>query len=126
VATTCISKSGKVRFVWVTALPLAFITIVTTTAALAKLFSHDPRVGFIAQATFMKERIISGALKGDALAAAPKVITNLYIDAALVTLFVVVLWVVLIATAKVVWRALKGKSLRPLAEAPYEARSAHG
>ena len=126
VATTCIAKSGKVRFVWVTALPLAFITIVTTTAALAKLFSHDPRVGFLAQATIMKERMASGALDGDALAAAPKVIASLYLDAALVALFVIVLWVVLAATAKVVWRALKGKSLQPLAEAPYEARRAHG
>jgi carbon starvation protein len=126
IATSCIAKSRQTRFVWVTALPLVFISAVTTVAAFAKVLSPNPRVGFLSQATLMKEQMASGILVGDALAAAPKVITNLYIDTALALIFVLVLWTMLVTTARIVWRVAKGNPVRPLAEAAYEARGAHG
>jgi carbon starvation protein CstA len=46
VATTVLVKSGKTRFVWVTALPLVWLVAVTSAAAWEKLFSPDVRIGF--------------------------------------------------------------------------------
>jgi len=126
IATSCIAKSRQARFVWVTGLPLVFISMVTTVAALAKVFSPNPRVGFLSQATLMKEQMTAGILVGDALAAAPKVIANLYIDTALALVFVLVLWAMLMTTVRIVWRVARGKPVSPLAEAAYEARGVHG
>jgi carbon starvation protein len=126
IATSCIAKSRQARFVWVTGLPLVFISMVTTVAALAKVLSPNPRVGFLSQATLMKEQMTAGILVGDALAAAPKVIANLYIDTALALVFVLVLWAMLMTTVRIVWRVARGKPVSPLAEAAYEARGVHG
>ena len=47
VACGILIKSGKLRHVWVTALPLAWIAVVTTTAAFQKIFSADREAGFL-------------------------------------------------------------------------------
>jgi carbon starvation protein len=50
VATTVIIKMGRARFVWVTLLPLTWLTAVTFTAAIQKVFHSDPRIGFLSHA----------------------------------------------------------------------------
>src|SRR4030095_10276998 len=46
VATGILIKSGKVRFAWVTGLPLAWLALITSTAAWQKITSADPKLGF--------------------------------------------------------------------------------
>ena len=49
VATTLLIKSGKLKWAWVTGIPLAWDAAVTLTASYQKVFSDDPKIGFFAQ-----------------------------------------------------------------------------
>ena len=49
VATTLLIKAGKLKWAWVTGIPLAWDAAVTLTASYQKVFSDDPRLGFFAQ-----------------------------------------------------------------------------
>ncbi|HZF58212.1 MAG TPA: carbon starvation CstA family protein [Rubrobacter sp.] len=49
VGTTILIKMGKLRYAWVTALPLLWDASVTLTASWMKIFSADPTLGFFAQ-----------------------------------------------------------------------------
>jgi carbon starvation protein CstA len=43
------NKSGRVRWAWMTVVPLLWELAVTLTASYQKVFSDDPRLGFFAQ-----------------------------------------------------------------------------
>src|SRR5438132_7251021 len=62
VGTTIIIKMGKARYAWVTILPLAWLAIVTMSAGIAKLFSPQPRLGFIAHAHMLQAARAAGTL----------------------------------------------------------------
>jgi len=62
VATGILVKSGKLRYAWVTGLPLTWLAIVTTVATWQKVVSPDVRVGFLAAAEQMANKLASGAL----------------------------------------------------------------
>ena len=48
-ATTLLIKSGRLKWAWITAMPLAWDVAVTLTASYQKVFSDDPKLGFFAQ-----------------------------------------------------------------------------
>ena len=119
VATGILVKSGKLRYAWVTGLPLAWLVIITTTAAYQKIFSDDIRVGFFAAANDLSAKLASGVLPADKAAVAPQLIFNQHLDAYLTMFFVAVLWVVIIDMLAVCARHLKGKPVLPLSEVPH-------
>jgi carbon starvation protein len=47
--TVILVKSGKLRYAWVTGIPLAWDVAVTLTASYQKVFSDNPKLGFFAQ-----------------------------------------------------------------------------
>ena len=47
--TVLLIKHGKLRYAWVTAVPLVWDLVVTMTASYQKVFSSDPRVGYFEQ-----------------------------------------------------------------------------
>ncbi|MEU9004018.1 carbon starvation CstA family protein, partial [Streptomyces sp. NPDC048551] len=49
VCTTLLVKSGRLKWAWITAVPLAWDVAVTLTASYQKVFSDDVKVGFFAQ-----------------------------------------------------------------------------
>jgi carbon starvation protein len=119
VATTVLVKSGRARFVWVTALPLAWLVLVTSVAAWEKLFSPDLRVGFLSHAADLEAQLQAGSLTGAAAAQAPQLIFNDRLDAALTLFFLVTVWVLVVETARICRASLTGKRCPPLAETPY-------
>ncbi len=120
VATGILVKSGKLKYAWITGLPLAWLVIVTSTAAWQKIFSDDVRVGFFAAANDLATKLAAGTLPPEKAAVAPHLIFNQQLDAYLTMFFVVVLWIVIFDTARVTLRYLTGKPLLPLTEVAHE------
>ena len=119
VATGILIKSGKLKYAWVAGLPLAWLTIVTTSAAWEKVFSTDVRVGFFAAANDMAARLSSGALPAAKARFAPQLIFNQQLDAWLTMFFVVVLWVVIFDMLRVAARHVRGQPVPLLSESPH-------
>ncbi len=120
VATGILVKSGKLKHAWVTGLPLAWLAVVTTSAAWEKIFSPDLRVGFFAAANGLAEKLAAGALPPDKAAVAPQLIFNQQLDAWLTLFFVAMLWTIILDMLRVSLRHLRGKAVPPLSEAPHE------
>lgn len=120
VATGILVKSGKLKYAWITGLPLLWLVIVTTTAAYEKVFSTDIRVGFLAAADDMAAKLYSGVLPPEKAAVAPQLIFNQHLDAYLTLFFVVVLWVVIFDMLRLCARHLAGKRVPKLSETPHE------
>ena len=121
VATGVLIKSGRVRQAWITALPLSWLAIITTTAAWEKVLSPDPRIGFLAAAQQLADRLLAGTLPPERAAVAGKLIFNQQLDAVLTVLFIAVLWVIVIDMGRTSWRYLRGLPTLPLSESPYVA-----
>jgi carbon starvation protein len=121
VATGILIKSGKVRYAWVTALPLTWIAIVTTTAAYQKIFSPDVKLGFFAAANDMADKLAAGTLAADRVAVAPTLIFNQRLDGWLTVVFAVLMWTVILAMVRVSIRYLRGLPVPPDSEAAYVA-----
>ena len=119
VATGILVKMGKVKFAWVTGLPLTWLAIVCTTAAFEKVFSPDPAIGFLAGAGDLAAKLAAGTLPAERAASAPQLILGQRIDAALALLFATLLWIVIIDMLRVSVRFVKGQSVLPLTESRY-------
>lgn len=119
VACTILIKTGKVRFVWITALPLVWLLLITSTAAWEKLFSAQLQVGFLARANDLTEQLHAGTLSAEKAATAPQLIFNSYLDAGLTALFLVLIWILTADMLRVCYRVLTGKSHAPSSESDY-------
>jgi len=118
VATGILVKSGKLRYAWVTGLPLTWLAIVTTVATWEKVVSSDVRVGFLAAAEALANKLASGTLSPEQAAVAPQLIFNQRLDAALAMMLVAILWIVIGDMLRVSWRVVKGLPVPPSSEAP--------
>ena len=116
VATGILVKSGKLRYAWITVLPLIWLVLITTTASWQKLASSDPRIGLIAAANSLSDKLAAGTLPPDKAAVAPQLIFNQQLDALLVLFFVVLLWLIVGDTVRVCARHLRGKPVPPICE----------
>jgi carbon starvation protein len=97
VGTTLIIKSGKIRYVWVTLLPLAWLLAATLTAGWQKVFAADPRLGFLAHAASVAGQMESGAVSS---VVGARLIFNDRLDAALTIAFMVITVLVLLSSAR--------------------------
>lgn len=119
VATGVLVKSGKLKFAWITALPLVWLVAITSTAAWQKIFSGDVRVGFFAAAQDMSAKLAAGALPPEKAAVAPQLIFNQQLDAYLTLFFVAVLWVIVLDMLRVCLRYVSGRMQGGGLESPY-------
>ncbi|MBC7757127.1 MAG: carbon starvation protein A [Bdellovibrio sp.] len=116
VATGILVKNGKLKYAWITALPLTWLVVVTTTAAWQKIFSADIRIGFFAAANDLSAKLAAGLIPADKALIAPKLIFNQQLDAYLTLFFVAVLWIVIADMLWVCAKHLGGKSVLPTSE----------
>jgi carbon starvation protein len=121
VATTVLVKSGKLRYAWVTVVPLVWLLLITSAAACEKLFSPELRVGFLAHAGDLSSKLAAGLLPPDQIAKAPQLIFNDYLNAGLTALFLAVSWILAADTVRVCWLILAKKPHPPLSESPHLA-----
>ena len=120
VATGILIKSGQARAAWITALPLGWLAIVTTSATWEKVMSDDMRVGFLAAASHLADKLATGTLSPEAAAITEKLIFNQRLDAGLAVFFGLVLWVVIFDMVRISVRHVRGLPVPPLTESPHE------
>jgi carbon starvation protein len=116
VATTLIIKSGRARYSWTTLLPLSWLLSVTLTAGYQKIFSPDPRIGFLAHAAVLRDRITSGAIAAAQLGETHELIFNDRLDAAVTGLFMVLVLVIVVDSLREWYRVLSAGRGGVLAE----------
>ena len=120
VATTILIKTGKARFAWVTGLPLSWLIIVTSTAAWQKLFSEELRIGFLAHAMDLSNKLATGVMPEAQAKSAPQLVFNDYLDAGLTALFLTVTWVLVLDTVRICYCVLANKPHPPSSESAHE------
>jgi carbon starvation protein len=122
VATTLLIKAGKLKWAWVTGIPLAWDAAVTLTASYQKVFADDPRLGFFAQRDRFQTAIDEGELVAPAqnLDDMQAVVTNSTVDGILAAFFAILI-VVVIADAVRIWvKAIRAREPLPTTEVPPE------
>jgi len=121
VCTTVLIKSGRLRWAWVTGLPLAWVTAVTFTAGWQKIFSDDPKVGFFAQRAKYADALHAKQVLPPAktLDDMHTVVTNSTVDGVLISVFLLLVAVVIVNAAVVCVRAVRSPGTLPTTEAPY-------
>jgi len=120
--TTVLIKMGRVRYLWCTLAPLAWLLAVTMTAGSMKIFSADPRLGFLAAAKDFSAKIAAGGTPAQ-ISQWEKLAFNSQINAAVTAAFLLLVAIVVVANARVLWQLLAGKRAPVLSEEPYVAVS---
>jgi carbon starvation protein len=121
VASTILLKMGKLRWIWVTLLPMAWLVVITMTASYQKIFSANARIGFLSQANALAVQIAAGKIAAAKIADTQRNIFNLRLDA-VVTAVLAAMILVLLIEALVQWYAILSRGKEPvLQETPYVA-----
>ncbi|MGW3646555.1 carbon starvation CstA family protein [Streptomyces sp. NPDC000878] len=121
VCTTLLVKSGRLKWAWITGIPLAWDATVTLTASWQKVFSSDPRVGFFKQRSVYQD----GIDRGEVLAPAKSmddmhtIVTNSTVDGILAAVLAILIVVVIVDAARVCVRHVRRPALSTLSEAAY-------
>lgn len=128
VGTTVIIKMGKARYSFVTVLPMAWLTIVTMSAGWDKLFSPDPKLGFIAHAHVVEGWIASGTLPAivKTVSDARRMAFNDYLDAAVAAFFMLSVVIILADSTREWASVLLGRKKVVSSEVPFTAIPAAG
>ncbi|MEV5895484.1 carbon starvation CstA family protein [Nonomuraea fuscirosea] len=122
VATTALIKSGRLKWAWVTGVPLAWDAAVTLTASYQKVFSADPTLGFFAQRDRYQAALDQGQLLAPAKTtdAMRQIVVNSTVDGILAALFAILIIVVILDAARIWIKAIRSPEPLPDAEAPFE------
>jgi len=119
--TTVLIKMGRTRYTWVTLAPLAWLLAVTMSAGLMKIFSPAP-LGFLALAGNAEKNIAGGGTPAQVQLWNAQLFNN-RVDAVVTGVFLVLVVIVVLASARVWWQLLAGKRAPELREEPYVAVS---
>lgn len=121
VTTTVLIKSGKLRWAWVTGIPLAWDVAVTYTAGWQKIFSDNPAIGFFALRDKYAQAIDDGQLLPGAANTDDMhtIVLNNTVDGVLMAVFLLLVLTVLVNCAVVCVRAVRSPQPLPTTEAPY-------
>jgi carbon starvation protein len=116
--TTVLLKMERLRYLWVPAVPLAWLVTITFTAGYQKIFAADPRLGFLSAARELGAKIAAGGSEKE-IAAWQHQIVNCHVNTAVTASFLILVILIVAANAVGWWKMLVTKQNRPLHEEPY-------
>ncbi|MFF3490648.1 carbon starvation CstA family protein [Streptomyces sp. NPDC002795] len=121
VCTTLLVKSGRLKWAWITGVPLIWDTVVTLTASWQKVFSSDPRVGFFQQRSNYQDAIDDGKILPPAktMDDMHTVVTNSTVDGVLSAALALLIVVVVLDALRVCVKHVRNPQSSKLSEAPY-------
>ncbi|MCT9077651.1 carbon starvation CstA family protein [Streptomyces fulvoviolaceus] len=121
VCTTLLVKSGRLKWAWITGVPLVWDAVVTLTASFQKVFSSDPRVGFFKQRSVFQDAIDDGKVLPPAKSMddMQTVVTNSTVDGVLSAVLALLIIIVIADALRVCVRHIRRPALSTLSEAPY-------
>jgi carbon starvation protein len=128
VGTTVIIKMRKARYTFLTLIPLVWLVAVTMTAGYQKIFSADPRLGFLSHAEGIGAALASGTLPASIASAevARRLMFNDYLNTAVAAFFMLSV-VVILAESMREWAAvLRGRKPAVSTEVPFDGAVAMG
>lgn len=102
IAVLYLAKNRKFKYLWVAGLPVLLMAINTISAGILKVFHPDPRIGFLAHANYISQKVAIGELPAgiNSFEIAQRVIINDYTNAFLGTLYVALVSLVILLTLK--------------------------
>src|ERR1017187_4607789 len=114
VATTILLKMHRLKYIWITCAPLAWVVTTTFTAAWQKIFSARPAIGFLAQAAQLET-----ALRAATAAATRALIFNARLDAVVCAVLLLLVAAILIDSMRVWIGILRGAGDARVRESPF-------
>jgi carbon starvation protein len=134
VATTILMKMGRLRWIWVTLLPMAWLVTITMTASYQKIFHANPRIGFLAYANALAAQIAAGKIPAEKIAETQRLVFNQRLDAAVTGVLAAMILVLVVEALEQWYSILTRRKELVLRESPYIATrwaadysgSAHG
>jgi carbon starvation protein len=119
VATTVLLKMHRARYIWITVAPLAWLVTVTFTAGIEKIFSTEPRIGFLAHVTALENALAAGKIAAGKIAETRAVIFNERLDAVVCAAFLLLVTIVVVDSVRVWYGLLRGTRAAVSSEAPF-------
>ena len=119
VCTVLLIKHGKLKWAWVTGIPLAWDAAVTLTASYEKVFSGNPKLGFFAQRDKFNDAIAAGKVLPPAKSMDDMhaVVTNSTVDGVLSAFFAILILIVIADATRISIKAIRAGGL-PTTEVP--------
>ncbi|MEV0525717.1 carbon starvation CstA family protein [Streptomyces sp. NPDC050439] len=121
VCTVLLVKSGRLKWAWITGVPLVWDATVTLTASWQKVFSSDPRVGFFQQRSNYQDAIDEGKILPPAktMDDMHTVVTNSTVDGVLTAALALLIVIVIADAARICVKHVRDPQASKLSEAPY-------
>jgi len=121
VATTVLLKMGRLKWIWVTMVPMTWLVIITMTASYQKIFSANPRIGFLSYANAMAAQIAAGKIPAAKMVETQRVIFNQRLDAGVTAVLAAMILVLIVEALPRWWAILRKDKAAILHETPYVA-----
>jgi carbon starvation protein len=121
VATTILLKMKRLRWIWVTLVPMAWLVAVTMTASYQKIFDASPNLGFLSKANSLAGQIAAGQIPAVKIAETHRLIFNQRLDAAVTGVLALMILVLLVEALAQWYAILSGRREAVLHEVPYVA-----
>ena len=113
--TTILIKMGKARYIWTTVAPLLFMIVVTFSAGYLKIWSPDPKIGFLSGARMLESGLAAAPTNVDL----PRQALIWRVDALVAVAFLVLVFLIVAGCAWEWWRLLRGSKSVVLHESEF-------
>src|SRR6202022_2191510 len=123
--TTILIKMQKTRYLFITVVPLCFMCAVTFSAGYLKIFSADPRLGFLSGAQSLAREAI-GSVDQTKATELTRQATVWQFDALVAGFFLLLVFLIVVGSANQWWQLIRGTQPVVLRESEFVPISARG